>query len=56
MNADVMQYLLFTCCWTIGEKFLQVYVDESLYGTAKGLTSFDLKFLNSNEEPTWYGA
>lgn len=56
MNADVMQYLLFICCWTIGKKFLQVYVDESLSGTAKGLTSFDLKFLNPNEEPTWHGA
>ena len=55
MNADVMQYLLFICCW-IGKKFWQVYVDESLYGTAKGLTIFDLKFLNPNEEPTWHGA
>lgn len=55
VNGDVVQYLLLIFYWTVGKKFLQVYLDESLYGTAKLLTSFDFQFLNPSEELMWYG-
>ena len=55
MNGDVVQYLPLIFYWTVGKKFLQVYLDESLYETAKSLTSFDFQFLNPSEELMWYG-